>query len=192
MINVGDKVKVTRSGQCYSAYDVWIKVNFPEYHDKFAGRALSVGTQGKVVGKALHERKEEGMLYLIQKDDGNVFIMGEEGIEKMAEEKFQPKSGMIAVCDDGEERLILEFKGKLILAGKNDWRPAESINTGSNKVLAYKQPSTNMDMCLFLEGNEYVATTIFEEENEEKRELREVIDKLQAELKDAQEKLNSL
>lgn len=85
---VGDYVKVVEPGQLYATYANWIFKNANEYSVYYSyGTSISCSafTTYKIIVKAPHERKEEGMLYLIQETNGlkNCYLINERGFVKV-------------------------------------------------------------------------------------------------------------
>ena len=85
---VGDYVKVVYPGQLYATYADWVFKNANEYSVYYSygtGIYCSDNTTYKIVVKAPHERKEEGMLYLIQETNGlkNCYLINERGLVKV-------------------------------------------------------------------------------------------------------------
>jgi hypothetical protein len=84
-MNISDKVKVINKGKNYSTYEDWIKKNAPQYIHLWVWNGNIVNTDKiyEVVAKAIHGGTlNDKMLYLIS-DGLQVFIIGEEGIEKI-------------------------------------------------------------------------------------------------------------
>lgn len=121
-----------------------------------------------------------------------MFIIEESGLEKSDE--FKAKSGMIAVMSDGKERLILSFKGELVVAGKGDWFPYAALNHVLRKasLLEVREPVSNLSMNNFLDGKEYDFKVVWKAENPEKKKLLGLIEDLQQQINSAQEKLKQL
>ena len=72
--------EVICNGQQYTTYDGFLRDNFPEYLDKFEMDCdVENGTICKVLGHAPHEWKHDE-LYVIENDEGQVFIVGEDGL----------------------------------------------------------------------------------------------------------------
>ena len=194
MLKIGDKVRVINKGATFDTYEKWIERFASKYFHRFKrGYTPSNGDVGNICVIGEHENPGYGKIYLVDKGE-NIFLINEEGIEKIMEEKFVAKSGMIAVMSDGKERLIVDFLGGLIIAGKNDWLPySNAFDAGREKtILEVRQPLSNAAMNYFLDGKTYEFVVVWTAESPEKKKLREVVDRLQAELNDAQEKLNNL
>lgn len=194
MFKIGDEVTVKDNGAVFSTYDRWVKKNFSDYSPLFKKEySPDNGLQGIVVGSGKHDTIcSYGTLYLIQTKENKVFIIEENGLEKS--EEFEAKSGMIAIMSDGEERLILEFGGELVVARPGYFFPYKERNSpGRTKhIIAIKALPNNRSVCNFLDGKEYEATVVWQAENPEKKKLQEVVEKLQRELEEAQEKLKNL
>ena len=85
-IQVGDRVEIVDGLEKYPIYTDWIIENAPEYALYYAYGCNEdiTGCFGKVVAKASHE-KFKRMLYLVQLDGKDCYLMGAEGIAKLEE-----------------------------------------------------------------------------------------------------------
>ena len=103
--NVGDKVRGIQSGNNFSTYDGWISKYAPSYRDKwddsFPHRSLREGVVGVVVAMGMHELQSYGMLYLVQRDNDKISLIGEIGIELVE----QPRREFIVIRRSGAETI---------------------------------------------------------------------------------------
>lgn len=89
-LKLGVAVKCVNSGSCYTTYPQWVNCNAPEYLDKYKNSQNSdwwneitdypYGCEGVVVQIAPHGEQDKD-LYLVQFDDGKVFLLESSGLE---------------------------------------------------------------------------------------------------------------
>ena len=85
-IKVGDRVEIVSSSYMYPVEADWIIKNAPEHaaYYVYGSYNFVTGYTGKVVAKATHGDSKR-MLYLVQLDGKDCYLMGEEGIAKLEE-----------------------------------------------------------------------------------------------------------
>lgn len=87
LFHVGNTVRVTNPGECYTSYEDFLAAYASSCRQEWQrNRCPQHEAVARVVAMAEHPRRSsEGMLYVIQTGSQEVFIVGESGLEKVEE-----------------------------------------------------------------------------------------------------------
>ena len=79
---IGDKVKITNNGKCYTTYRAWVVENAPRYLPRYTmGKNVKNGTKGRVISVYEHGYFENVILCCVKTWCGGIFLIEETGLE---------------------------------------------------------------------------------------------------------------
>ena len=204
-INICDKVKVVDRGNNYSTYPEFIKHYAPQYCNLYKDNGNyfdnnELNCVYTVVAKGEHLKDYQDLLLI--KNNDRVFIIKEEGVEKIMEfAKSYLKTGYVVQRRNGSYAMVIKdsFDGSQFIDFGDEFRKLELNGYYDNLVYendhewdimkVFKCDSLTRSF-RYLQNKQYdKLELIWQRESEQKTKLKESIAKTQEQLKSLQDEL---